>query len=115
MVVSFMALLLGPNLAVIVVAQIAVGLAVGLIYYSSLFYAMDVGGESQGEHGGIHEALIGIGIFGGPAAGAAALQFLPATSHAGIWAVGVVLVAGLPGLFSLRRSPKGSVNGIVMF
>jgi predicted MFS family arabinose efflux permease len=104
MVGSFLALLLGPNLAVIVVAQIAFGLAVGLIYYSSLFYAMDVGGETQGEHGGIHEALIGIGIFSGPAAGAAVLQFLPATSHAGIWAVGVVLLAGLPGLFALRKS-----------
>ena len=114
MVASFMALLLGPNLAVIVVAQIAFGLAVGLIYYSSLFYAMDVGGETQGEHGGIHEALIGIGIFGGPAAGAAVLQFLPAASHAGIWAVGAVLVAGLPGLFWLRSkiSGSGSVNGI---
>ena len=102
MVASFMALLLGPNLAVIVVAQIAFGLAVGLIYYSSLFYAMDVGGETQGEHGGIHEALIGIGIFGGPAAGSMALHFLPAASHAGIWTVGALLVAGLPGLFWLR-------------
>ncbi len=103
MVASFLALLLGPNLLVIVAAQIAFGLAVGLIYYSSLFYAMDVGGETQGEHGGIHEALIGIGIFAGPAAGAAALQFLPVASHPGIWAVGALLVAGLPGLFSLRR------------
>lgn len=107
MVASFLALLIGPNLAVIVVAQIAFGLAVGLIYYSSLFYAMDVGGETQGEHGGMHEALIGIGIFAGPAAGAAALQFLPAASHAGIWALGAVLMAGLPGLFWLRaKIPK---------
>jgi predicted MFS family arabinose efflux permease len=105
MVASFLALLLGSNLVVIVGSQIAFGLAVGLIYYSSLFYAMDVGGETQGEHGGIHEALIGIGIFGGPAAGAAALQFLPATSHAGIWAVGAVLAAGSAGLFWLRAKP----------
>src|SRR6185503_19487143 len=82
---------------------IAFGLAVGLIYYSSLFYAMDVGGETQGEHGGIHEALIGLGIFGGPVVGAAALQLLPAASHAGIWAVGALLITGLPGLFWLRR------------
>jgi len=102
MVASFLALLLGPNLVVIVIAQIAFGLAVGLIYYSSLFYAMDVGGETQGEHGGIHEALIGIGIFGGPAAGAAALQCLPAVSHAGIWTVGALLAGGLAGLFWLR-------------
>jgi len=102
MVGSFLALLLGSNLVMIVIAQIVFGLAVGLIYYSSLFYAMDVGGETQGEHGGIHEALIGIGIFGGPAAGSAALQFLPSVNHAGIWAVSAVLMAGLPGLFWLR-------------
>jgi predicted MFS family arabinose efflux permease len=103
MVGSFLALLMGPSLAVIVVAQITFGLAVGLIYYSSLFYAMDVGGESQGEHGGIHEALIGLGIFGGPAAGAAALQVMPAASHAGIWTVSALLLAGMPGLLCLRR------------
>src|ERR1051325_3181003 len=47
MVAGFAALLLVPNLAVIVVAQLAFGLAVGLIYYSSLFYSMDVG-ETKG-------------------------------------------------------------------
>ncbi len=41
-----------------VVAQIAFGISVGLIYYSSLFYSMDVG-ETKGEHGGLHEAMIG--------------------------------------------------------
>jgi predicted MFS family arabinose efflux permease len=102
MVVSFLALLLGPNLAVILVAQGAFGLAVGLIYYSSLFYSMDVGEETQGEHGGRHEALIGLGIFAGPAVGTAALQFLPSVSHAGIAAVGCLLFAGLPALLWLR-------------
>jgi MFS family permease len=102
MVASFVALLMGPNLLVIVAAQLAFGLAVGLIYYSSLFYAMDVGGETQGEHGGIHEALIGVGIFAGPAVGAAALQVLPAANHAGTWAVGAFLVAGLAGLLWLQ-------------
>jgi predicted MFS family arabinose efflux permease len=102
LMVSFGALLLVSNLAVVVIAQIAFGLAVGLIYYSSLFYAMDVGGETQGEHGGIHEALIGLGIFAGPAVGAAALQFLPAQPNAGIWAVGVLLAAGWGGLVRLR-------------
>jgi len=104
---GFVALLIGPTLFVIVVAQIIFGLAVGLIYYSSLFYAMDVGGETQGEHGGIHEALIGAGIFAGPAAGAAALQFLPAATHAGIWTVGALLAAGLGGLLWLRSRTRG--------
>jgi predicted MFS family arabinose efflux permease len=105
MVGSFLAVLLGPNLVVIVVAQAAFGLAVGLIYYSSLFYAMDVGEDTQGEHGGRHEALIGLGIFGGPAVGTAALQFLPGIRHAGIAAVTFVLLAGLAALSWLR--PRG--------
>jgi MYXO-CTERM domain-containing protein len=87
----------------VVLAQIVFGLAVGLIYYSSLFYAMDVGGEAQGEHGGIHEALIGAGIFGGPAIGSVALLCLPDAPHAGVWAVGGFLVLGLVALVAMRR------------
>ena len=104
MVAGFLGLLLGPNLAVVVVAQIAFGLAVGLIYYSSLFYAMDVGGETQGEHGGVHEALIGVGIFGGPAVGSMALLLAPAINQAGTWAVGGLLLVGLAGLFRMRSA-----------
>src|SRR6185503_14648786 len=63
MLCCFVALLLTANLAVLVCAQLAFGLAVGLIYYSSLFYSMDVGAESQGEHGGYHETVIGAGLF----------------------------------------------------
>jgi predicted MFS family arabinose efflux permease len=102
---AFVCLLSISNLAVVIVAQTAFGLAVGLIYYSSLFYSMDIGEQSQGEHGGFHEALIGMGIFAGPAVGAAALQFLPTSPNAGIWAVGGLLMVGLAGL--LRIKPNG--------
>jgi predicted MFS family arabinose efflux permease len=102
LVASFGALLLVSNLAVVVIAQLTFGLAVGLIYYSSLFYSMDVGGESQGEHGGMHEALIGLGIFAGPAVGAVALQVLPTQPNAGIWAVGGLLTIGAGALAWLR-------------
>ncbi|MFM2295252.1 MAG: hypothetical protein RLZZ350_1665 [Verrucomicrobiota bacterium] len=100
---SFAALLLAHELWLLVLAQIGFGAAVGLLYYSSLFYAMDVGGESQGDHGGLHEAFIGLGIFAGTATGAVALQFFPATANAGTYAVGGLLVSGLGGLFWLRR------------
>lgn len=103
MVVSFAALLLVPNLAVIVVAQLIFGFAVGLIYYSSLFYSMDVG-DTKGEHGGFHEALIGVGLFAGPAVGAAALQVLPNYPTAGIWSVSALLAVGLIVLLGLRRA-----------
>ena len=103
MIASFATLLLVPNLTVIVVAQFGFGLAVGLIYYSSLFYSMEVGQETQGEHGGVHEALIGVGIFLGPAVGAATSQFARAVPHAGIWAVSALLAVGLPALFVMKR------------
>jgi predicted MFS family arabinose efflux permease len=103
MVVTFAALFLIRNLAVVVLAQIGLGLAVGLIYYSSLFYSMDVGSETQGEHGGYHETLIGVGIFLGPAAGAAAAQFAPTVPRASIWAVSAVLLVGGIALVALWR------------
>lgn len=99
---SFMLLLLTTNLALIVFAQLFFGFAVGLIYYSSLFYSMDVGGETQGEHGGLHEAAIGVGVFAGPAVGAAALQWLPSHSGSGVFAVSILLICGLGGLIWLR-------------
>ncbi|HXS69903.1 MAG TPA: MFS transporter [Candidatus Polarisedimenticolia bacterium] len=101
---SFMAVLLAPELWLVVLAQIFLGFATGLIYYSSLFYSMDVGGESQGEHGGLHEAAIGLGVFAGPAVGAAALQFSPAHSGSGVFAVSILLLGGLCGLVGLRLS-----------
>src|SRR6185503_20347508 len=77
---SFVTLLLAPNLWLVIAAQIAFGLALGLIYYSSLYYSMDVG-ETKGEHGGFHEAMIGLGSCAGPAVGAASLYFAPGNPH----------------------------------
>ena len=57
---AFITILLAPNLPVLVAAQIVFGGAIGLIYYSSLFYSMD-SSETKGEHGGIHESAIGLG------------------------------------------------------
>jgi MFS family permease len=103
MIASFVVLLLTSSLAVLVVAQLVFGLGVGLIYYSSLFYSMDVGAESQGEHGGYHETLIGIGILLGPAVGAASSYLAPAAPRAGVWAVGSLLCGGLAILLWVRR------------
>ena len=72
MIAAFAVILLVPNLWVLIGAQVVFGLAHGLIYYSSLFYSMDVG-ETKGEHSGIHEAAIGAGNGGGPAIAALAI------------------------------------------
>jgi MFS family permease len=102
LIAGFVLLLLAHQLWLVVASQLLLGFGVGLIYYSSLFYSMDVGGETQGEHGGLHEAAIGIGAFAGPAVGAASLQFLPTHSSNGVFAVSFLLVGGLVGLIALR-------------
>ena len=105
MIASFGALLLGRDLWTLVISQTVFGLSIGLIYYSSLFYSMDVG-ETKGEHGGIHEAAIGLGNAGGPGLAALALAFFPGFHASGALAVCVLLFIGLAGLFWMRyRQP----------
>jgi predicted MFS family arabinose efflux permease len=101
LIASFAAILFAQVLWIVVMAQITFGLATGLIYYSSLFYAMDVGAGSS-EHGGWHEAFIGAGICFGPAVGAMALQLAPDRPNAGAGAVSALLVTGLLALLWLR-------------
>lgn len=103
MTVSFAVILVVPNLAVMLIAQIFFGATVGLMYYSSLFYAMDAH-DSSSEHGGIHEAAIGLGNCLGPAAGAAALWLAPQNTTGGAWAVTGLLAFGGAGLAWLRKS-----------
>ena len=98
---GFSLLLLSHNLGLLVAAQAVFGVSVGLIYYSSLFYSMDVG-ESKGEHGGLHEAMIGSGICLGPAVGALSLCLAPGVPNAGAYTVTALLACGLAGLIGLR-------------
>jgi predicted MFS family arabinose efflux permease len=105
LIVSFATILTAPNLVMLVVAQIFFGGAIGLIYYSSLFYSMDAG-DTKGEHGGIHEAAIGLGNCVGPAVGALSLQFLPGIPNSGAIAVSVLLLCGFGGLISIWKTAK---------
>ena len=105
LIVSFLLLLLAGKLWIFILAQIFFGLATGLIYYSSLFYSMDVG-DASAEHGGFHEAAIGAGIFAGPAIGAVSLQLLPHDSNAEAYAVSGLLLVGLAGLLFLWRTQR---------
>ena len=101
LIVTFAVILVVPNLAVVLLAQLALGGAIGLIYYSSLFYSMDAG-DTKGVHGGIHEAAIGLGCFAGPAVGATSLYLLPQVANASAWAVSGLLVCGLAGLLGIQ-------------
>jgi len=101
----FAAILSAPNVAVLVLAQFILGGALGLLYYSSLFYSMDAG-DAKGEHGGIHEAAIGLGNFAGPAVRAASPPFFPHHTSNGVIAVSVLLLGGLFGLVAIGRKTK---------
>jgi MFS family permease len=93
MIACFLLMLLVQHVWVVVLAQIVFGLCVGLLYYSSLYYSMDVG-ETKGEHGGIHESALGGGIFFGPAVGATALYFFPHAAKLGPSVISVLLFVG---------------------
>ena len=93
MVISFMSIALAPTIVYLICAEIVFGWALGLIYFSSLYYSMHVG-DTKGEHGGFHEAAIGAGIFAGPMIGALATQFVPWLNQAGVWFVGAGITVG---------------------
>jgi MFS family permease len=101
LIISFAAILLAPNAWILALAQVFFGMALGLIYYSSLFYSMDVG-ENKGEHGGIHEAAIGFGTGAGPSVAALALGLFPNIPASGTCAVCVLLVLGFTGMCWIR-------------
>ncbi len=94
LVASFVGISLGRVLWIVIPSQIAFGIAIGLLYSSSLYYSMDAG-DSKGEHGGIHESAIGAGIFLGPAVGVAGITLFPSQPHSVTWSVGILLAIGM--------------------
>jgi hypothetical protein len=100
---------------VMICAQIVLGLAMGMIYSGSLYFGM-VLSDGSTEHGGYHEALIGLGSVLGPGAGAIAQYAYTGNATAGIVAVSIVLFASViaSGWVSVRRmvsSPDNSAFG----
>lgn len=104
LVAGFTGILMAQGLPMLILAQVIFGLSLGVIYYSSLFYSMDMTTESKAKHGGIHEAVIGAGCCIGPAIAAAALHFVPQRPNSGATAVSALLLCGLVGLFWLYSS-----------
>jgi MFS family permease len=104
---SFLLMLVIPNIWILVLAQIIFGFATALIYSSSLYYAMHTS-EGSGGHAGFHEALIGVGIFVGPAIGALAggdSLGMDALRRIGYSVTGVLLVGALVMWFMGARKP----------
>lgn len=109
MIVCFFGFLMTQSIVLLLVAQVGFGLSIGLIYYSSLYYSMNVT-ENHASNAGLHEAMIGAGLFIGPAFGAATLYLVPSAIGIGAWSVGGLLCAGFSGLLFVRRYRIKSKN-----
>jgi hypothetical protein len=84
------------------------GVALGMIYSGSLYFGM-VLSEGSTEHGGYHEALIGLGSILGPGVGLIAMTVSAAGIRAGIAGVATVvgatvLTAALASFYAARRT-----------
>jgi len=104
MLIAFMGIVLpatrnGPLatiLGIMIGSQILLGMALGLIYSASLYFGM-VLSDGSTEHGGYHEALIGLGQTMGPLAGAIAQTIWPGSAVAGIAAVSGLIALAILG------------------
>lgn len=114
MLISFFGMTLRPtqgawplaDLACMILWQAVLGLAIGMIYSGSLYFGM-VLSEGSTEHGGYHEALIGLGWVLGPAAGAVAGRIRPDDVRYGIAAVGTVIALSVAAvLIAARRGDR---------
>jgi hypothetical protein len=74
--------------------QLGLGLVLALIYSASLYFGM-VLSEGSTEHGGYHEALIGLGQVLGPGAACVAQFLYPGSILPTVAAVSAMLVASL--------------------
>lgn len=98
-----------PHVWIVLLSQVAMGIVLGLIYSSSLYYSLDVG-ENKGEHSGLHEAMIGVGILAGPLAGVIGARCSGSVDGAKIVILAAYVVAAAVGLLAIRhhrsRTPR---------
>jgi len=84
----------GPWVAWMAAWQVVLGLALALVYSASLYFGM-VLSEGSTEHGGYHEALIGLGTVIGPGAGALAERLGGSSPAWGVAAVAGIIAASV--------------------
>jgi hypothetical protein len=102
---GFLGIVLAPSWPILLLAQIGFGLSVGLLYQSSLFYSM-AGSEAQGEHGGAHEAFIGVGQMIGPLIAFFGTQLAPRNAALPAWLVLGMMMTGFLALITVACSPQ---------
>jgi MFS family permease len=86
--------------------QIVLGLTMGLIYSASLYFGM-VLSEGSTEHGGYHEALIGLGQVIGPACAYAAQDLRPGDTKLPVAAVAILISLTLVAAGWVTFNPHG--------
>lgn len=86
------------DMPVMLIAQLALGAAMAMIFCASLYFGMVLSSGSA-EHGAYHEALIGVGQVVGPAVGA-----LGQWTHPGDLRYGIASVAALVALSCLAAA-----------
>lgn len=74
------------------IAQVVLGLSIGTIYSASLYFGMAVS-EGSTEHGGYHEALIGLGQVLGPVVGATMQWIHPGALWPVVLGISIVVAA----------------------
>ncbi len=103
-----------PVVPVVLLTFIAMGWMLGLVYSSSLYYAMDLS-DNKGEMGGSHEAILGGGLLLGPLVGVFGARWLPKLAGMPAWEgalgaklaiLGFYLLVAVTGLLVLWRRPR---------
>ncbi len=107
---AFAALFATRSTAVALAALALLGVFSGLAYSASLHASLDRGGR-EGEGGGLHEWVIGLGILLGPLAGAAGTSLFAGTTTAGVLVAALGAVTALAGSTLLRRPAAGEPPG----
>jgi hypothetical protein len=99
------------DIASMVTWQMILGAVMGLIYSGSLYFGM-VLSKGSTEHGGYHEALIGLGSILGPGVAALAQWKWPNNVGAGVSAVSCVIAATVAAaaIAALRASKQRPTN-----
>jgi hypothetical protein len=94
MTIGFAAVVLAPNLGIMLAGFIVYGIGMGMVYYAALYYGMAVG-HADIDASGKHEALIGAGYGLGPLAG------LVGTALGG----GAIIVGLVWGIMTMGAAP----------
>jgi MFS family permease len=96
LLLAFLLVTLAPSLSLMIGGQVLLGISMAMIYTASLYFGM-VLSDGSTEHGGYHEALIGLGGVLGPGAGVVTQYLWPGDVTMAIGAVAGVVALSVIG------------------